>query len=168
MENENINKISFVEKIYKLTKEKKRGLTIFSFITIIIVLLAIGNNYYKDKKNEEISEKYVQAGIYLSSKNLDKSKNIYEEIILSKNKFYSPLALNNIVENNLEPDSDKVLNLFTIVEEIKIKKKEKNLIKLKKALFLLKNSKTVEGNKLLKEIVADNSVWKDTALEILK
>ena len=35
----------------------------------------------------DISEKFIEAGILLSSKNLENSKEIYEEIILSKNRF---------------------------------------------------------------------------------
>ena len=40
------------------------------------------------KKMNLISEKYIQAGLYLSSNDKLKSKKIYKEIILSKNKFY--------------------------------------------------------------------------------
>ena len=49
-----------------------------------------------------ISEKYIQAGLYLASKDEKKSKDLYEEVILSNNKFYSILALNTILENLLE------------------------------------------------------------------
>ena len=47
-------------------------------------------------------------------------------------------------------------------------KDNKDLIKLKKALYLKKYSKKKEGNKLLEEIISENSTWKDTALELLK
>ena len=120
-------------------------------------------NYNKNLENKVISEKYIKAGLFLSSKKIEESKKIYQEIILSKNKFYSPLALNTIIDNNLESNSDKVLKLFQTVEGIKFNKEKKNLIKLKKALFLIKSSKQEEGNKLLSEIISDNSVWKETA-----
>ena len=55
-----------------------------------------------------------------------------------------------------------------IVESIKMNKDNKDLIKLKKALYLKKYSKKKEGNKLLEEIISENSTWKDTALELLK
>ena len=61
------------------------------------------------KKNEIISEKYIQAGLYLSSNEMKNAKKIYEEIIESKNKFYSILALNTILEKNLESnDKEKI------------------------------------------------------------
>ena len=63
---------------------------------------------------------YITAGIYLLSKDYEKSKSIYKEIILSKNKFYSVLALNNIIENALEKDNEEIqplLDEITILRE---------------------------------------------------
>ena len=45
---------------------------------------------------------------------------------------------------------------------------DKDLIKLKKALYLKKNSKISEGNKLLNEIILEKSIWKDAALGLLE
>ena len=104
----------------------------------------------------------------MAAKDTEKSKNIYKEIILSKNKFYSLLALNNLIENNLEENSNEVLSLFETVEKISIDKDQKDLIKLKKSLYLLKISMNKEAEILLNEIISSNSLWKDTALEILK
>ncbi len=125
-------------------------------------------NFYKDKENKKISEQYVQAGIYLANENKENAKLIYKDIVKSKNKFYSVLALKNILENELEKDENEILELFTIVESINIDKEQLNLIKLKKALYLFKISKKKEGNILLEEIISDNSIWKDTAIELSK
>ena len=47
------------------------------------------------------------------SKNQNKeAKKYYENIILSKNKFYSLLALNTILEKNLIEDKKKNFNYF--------------------------------------------------------
>jgi len=104
----------------------------------------------------------------LASSEKEKSKIIYKDIVLSKNKLYSSLALNNILENNLEPNRDEVLKLFDIVENTRMKKEQKNLVKLKKALYLMKQSMSKEGEELLKEIISSNSVWKKIALEVSK
>ena len=125
-------------------------------------------HYYQDNQNEKISEKYIKAGIYLSSKDKEKSKSIYKEIIFSKNKFYSILALNNIIENNLEENNDEILKFFKIVESVNITAEQRNLVKLKKALYFKKISRDKEGNRLLEEIIAENSIWKDAAIEISK
>ena len=168
MENEIENKTGTVQKIINILIEKKK--TVIS-ISILIILFFVGLkflDYYKKNLNKEISEKYIKAGILLSSNKKEESKKIYIEIIESKNSFYSILALNNIIENNLEKNSDEVLKLFESVENIKIKKDRKNLVKLKKALFFFKISKFDEGNLLLNQIIADDSKWKNIASELIK
>ena len=166
MEDEIINKSNLTEKTINIFKEKKKILFLILFIIITILSLIIYFNYYQSNKNEKISEKYIKAGIYLASKDKEKSKLLYREVVFSKNKFYSILALNNIIENDLEEDSSEILKFFKIVENIKADKEKRNLIKLKKALYLMKISKDTEGRVLLKEIIKDNSIWKNTAIQI--
>ena len=165
---ENETKINSSEKITNFV-QKNKNIIVINFILIISVLVGISYfNYYQKSKNEKISEKFVQAGIYLSLNKQEESKKIYKEVISSKNKFYSILALNNILDNDLEQNNEEVLKLFDIVENIKIEKEQKNLIKLKKALYLIKISRDNEGKKLLDEIISDNSIWKEAASEISK
>ena len=165
---ENEEKIDFFERVENFVKKNKNILLTILTLTIFIVIGVNYLNYYQKSKNEKVSEKFVQAGIYLSLDKKEESKNIYEEIIISKNKFYSLLALNNIIDNDLEKNNEEVLKLFDIVENTKIDKEQKNLVKLKKALYLIKISKDIEGKKLLNEIISDNSIWKETASEISK
>ena len=166
MENKETEKINFFKKISLIIKNYKR-LFIGLFLLFFAVLLGLFYfNYNKNLENKEISEKYIKAGLFLSSKNNQESKKIYQEIVLSKNKFYSLLALNTIIDNNLESNNNEVLKLFNTVEHIKYDREQKNLIKLKKALFLIKISKQEEGDKLLSEIISDNSVWKETAINV--
>tara|TARA_X000001036_G_scaffold418411_1_gene437243 strand:- start:2126 stop:2632 length:507 start_codon:yes stop_codon:yes gene_type:complete len=168
MENEIIDKRSFIEKSKDIFIKKKKILLFILFFTILFLSVIVFLNYSQKNKNEKISEQFIRAGIYLASNENEKSKLIYKDIIFSKNKFYSLLSLNSIIENDLEKNSDEILKLFKIVENINISKEQKNLIKLKKALYLKKISKDTEGNKLLKEIIADNSIWKEAAIEISK
>tara|TARA_B100000965_G_C19471108_1_gene704157 strand:- start:411 stop:911 length:501 start_codon:yes stop_codon:yes gene_type:complete len=165
---ENEEKINFLEKT-KIFVEKNKKIFISTITLIFLIFVLIKYyDYYKKNQNEILSEKFIQAGIYLSSNQKEKSKNIYEEIILSKNKFYSLLALNEIIDNELKTNEKEILKLFDIIEDIKVKREQKDLIKLKKALYLMKISKDEEGKKLLNEIISESSVWKDTATEILK
>ena len=66
------------------------------------------------KKNISLAEKYVQAEILLSSNKNEKAKKLYEEIILSKNKFYSILALNTVIEKDLIFDKKKLLIILAL------------------------------------------------------
>ena len=165
---ENEKKIDFKEQIENFYKSNKK--IIFTAITLVIfILIGIAYlNYNEKSKNEKISEKFIQAGIYVSLNEKEKSKKIYKEIILSKNKFYSLLALNTIIDNDLEQNSEEILKLFDAVENIKTEKEQKNLIKLKKALYLIKISQNNLAEKLLNEIISDNSIWKEAASEISK
>ena len=135
-----------------------------------MIILIISTAFIKinnEKKNVLISEKYIQAGLYLASNKLEKSKNIYEEIILSKNKSYSILSLNTILEKKLETDKNKILNYFKIIEELNSSEEQKDLVIFKKALFLINESDIQEGKKLLNDIIESNSKLKSLAEEIL-
>ena len=79
-----------------------------------------------------------RAGLYLSSNNLEESRTIYEEIILDKNKFYSLLALNTIIEKNLEKDNQKIFDYFEIIENLGYSDEQKDLFNLKKPYFIKK------------------------------
>ena len=119
------------------------------------------------KKNSEIAEKYIQAGIFLANKNNADATQIFEEIIESKNKFYSILSLNIILEKKLLTEKEKILELFTKTEKIIDTKEHRDLIKFKKALFLINNSEFEQGKKLLQDIVNSKSDLKFLAEEIL-
>ena len=92
---------------------------------------------------------------------------IFEEIIESKNKFYSILSLNTILEKKLLTDKEKILQLFKKTENIIDTKEQEDLIKFKKALFLINNSELEHGKKLLQDIANSKSDLKFLAEEIL-
>ena len=167
MEDRVENKKNISLKIIEIFKKEKKIILITLFSIILIITGIFLLNYHNNELNKKTSEKYIKAGLLLSSENKEESKNIYKEIVLGKNSFYSLLALNEIIENNLEPDSNKVLELFIAIENIKNNKEQKNLIQLKKGLYLMKISKQEEGKKILKKLVEINSIWKEAALEIL-
>ena len=126
--------------------------------------------FYKmndNKKNTLISEKYIQAGLQLSADKKEKSKKILENIILSKNEFYSVLALNTLLEKNLEKDEKKIISYFEILEDLSLPKEQKDLVIFKKALFLIKIFKVDEGKNLLKKLIKENSNYKSLSEEIL-
>ena len=131
----------------------------------------IGTNIFfinQENKTKALAEKFISAGILASSKENEKAKILYKEIVLSKNKFYSILSLNQLIEKNLIKDQNEILNLFDLVENIKMDNEQKNLVKLKKALLLMKMSKNENAKKLLQEIIVDQSSLTNVALELSK
>ena len=165
--NDNLDKkIDFKEKIIDFYKKNKSKIYFAVIILIVIFISIFFININQNKKNSLISEKYIQADLFLSNKNTEKAKEIFEEIIFSENKFYSILALNTILEEDLEKDKNKILQYFEILENIDYSKK-KDLIILKKALFLSKNSETKLSNNLLQKLIDENSKLKDIAKDLI-
>lgn len=152
--------------IHFFDKNKFKFFILISLIVIGIFALSFFQINAK-KKNSLIAEKYIQAGIYLANKKNADATLIFEEIIESKNKFYSILSLNTILEKKLLTDKKKILLLFKKIEKIKTTQEQKDLIKFKKALFLINNSEFEDGKKLLQEIVDSQSGLKFLAEEII-
>ena len=149
----NVNKI----KIY---------IFIFSLITILVLSALI--KYKNEKQNIFIAEKYVEAGLNLTSSKKDKAKELYEEIIMSKNNFYSILSLNAVIENKLITDKNKIIKYLDILEKSNSSNEQKDLIILKKALYLIKESDVQGGNNLLNSLIEKKSTLKSIAQELVK
>ena len=165
---ENKTKLDLKDKLINFYKSNKVKIFFLVSTVIISLILFFIINYNNEKKNILAAEKFVEAGIFLASNKNDKAKNIYEDKILSKNKFYSILSLNAIIEKNLISDKSKILEYFQILENSTTFKNQKNLIILKKALFLHKQKEFKEGNDLLQSLIDKNSDLKIIAEEILK
>jgi hypothetical protein len=150
---------------YKMNKVKIFSLIVISFIGVISLIFLKHNN---EKKNIDIADKYVQAGLQLSMNNKENAKIIYEEIILSKNKFYSILSLNTVIENDLIKDNEKVLKYFQLLEDLNYSNENLDLIMFKKALYLIKTSQREEGEKILKLLIKNSSQLKVLAEEVIK
>ena len=65
-------------------------------------------------------------------------------------------------------NKDEIIKYFEILEKSNATKEQKNLIKFKKALYLIKESDTKNGNNLLKDLIDNNSSLKSIAEEIIK
>ena len=102
-----------------------------------------------------------------AEKDNNQSINSYEEIILSKNKFYAMLALNTLIEKNLVTDKEKILKYFKIVEEISKKKEKQDLLLFKKALYLISISRNEEAYLILNNLINDKSNLSNLAQEIV-
>ena len=154
-------------KFFSILKENKIKIICILFIFLVSALIVIFYKLNEQKKNTLISEKYIQAGLQLSADEKEKSKKILENIILSKNEFYSVLALNTLLEKNLEKDEKKIISYFEILEDLSLPKEQKDLVIFKKALFLIKIFKVDEGKNLLKKLIKENSNYKSLSEEIL-
>lgn len=141
----------------------------FLFISIVIAI-TITLFLWKDNNHEKnilISEKYTKAQVLLSKNEKEAATKHYEEIILSKNKFYSLLALNVILEKNLIDDKKKILQYFDILENLKLSTEGKNIVIFKKALYLMKFDDEQKGKKILKDLINKKSNLKSASEELI-
>ena len=138
------------------------SITILATISIFIFL------EFKTKNQLKIASKYNEI-TQLYEKNNDKK--ISEDlinIINEKDKTYSPLALNFLIDNKIINNKDQI-NIFfdVIINEIKLEKEIKNLIIYKKALY---NSDSLSENnllKILKPILNSESIWRSHSLYLM-
>ena len=168
MDQDTESKLDFKNKLinfYKLNKVKVYISIIILLITLVIVSFM---NYQSERKNKLIAERYVQAGLFLASNKKDNARDIYEEIILSKNNFYSILALNTIIEKDLISSNEKILGYFKTLEETSLTKENYDLVILKKALYLIKTSDIKNGKNLLQILIDKNSNLKKIAQELIE
>lgn len=161
------NNIDKKNKLLEFYNSNKIKILICLAIIISVGVFITFLNYKNIQKNKLISEKYIQAGLYLSSDNKNDAKVLLEEIILSKNEFYSLLALNVIVEKKLILDKDKIIEYFEILEKSTSLKDNNDLIVFKKALFLIKEGDRENGMDLLKKLIEDNSSLKLIIQELI-
>ena len=161
------NKTDIKNKILNFYNLNKIKIYTLIFILLIILISAAYLKYDSKKKNDLIAEKYIQAGIYIALNKKDEAKVLYEEIILTKNKFYSILSFNTILEKKLISDKNKILNYFKTLEEIISNEDQKDLIIFKKALYLIKTSDLEGGKKQLDKLRKKNSKLKSISDELI-
>ena len=168
MDQDKEKNIEFIDKLKLFFVEQKIKIILICSTFIIILIIFAVTKIFQERKNILISEKFIKANIFLSSENKDKSKELYEEIIKSKSKFYSILALNMILEKGLEKNEDKIIKYFNILQDLSIPSDQKDLLIFKKALYLIQISKTEEGKNLLRKLSNSDSYLKNISNQILE
>ena len=153
--------------IEKIKKNYKILISIIGIcLLILFVYLFIQNNIKKENIN--ISEDFNQARILISQDKKNEGKNILFKIVEKKNKFYSPISLFVIIDQKLEEDNQKITEMFDKVISIKgIDEENKDLIKIKKALFLTEFADEDIIIKTLNPIINSKSVWRSDAINLL-
>ena len=163
-----INNETRKERVIHFLKNNKKKLISFLCILILIPFSYFSYQIYKEKNKEKISSKYNQATINFENSNKLELKSIMQEIIISKDSTYSPLALYFLIDNNIEVSNEDINKYFDIIiNEINLDNEIKNLNIYKKGLF---NSSFASENELLsilKPVISSDSLWKPHALILL-
>ena len=163
-----INNETRKERIINFLKNNKKKLISFLCILILVPFSYFSYQIYNEKNKEKISSKYNQAIINFENSNKLELKSIMQEIIISKDSTYSPLALYFLIDNNIEVSNEDINKYFDIIiNEINLDNEIKNLNIYKKGLF---NSSFASENELLsilKPVISSDSLWKPHALILL-
>jgi len=156
-------------KTLSFLKKNLKNLIILAFFLILLLFSYFFYSELRKKEEVKISGNYVEASFQFEQKKLGESKELLEKIIVKKHKFYSPLALYFIIDNNLEADTSKIINFFDEILSINtIDKENLNLIKIKKAIFLINLDDEELIIKTLNPIINSDSVWKKWRLNNLR
>jgi predicted negative regulator of RcsB-dependent stress response len=165
---EAILKNNFIKIIFNQIKNNLKKL--ISLFSILIILLFIYLFYISlQKKNTiKLAEQYTEATVQFKQKKISESKLLLENIINKNHKFYSPLALYFIIDNNLEKDELKIIKFFDKILKIRtIDKENLNLIKIKKAIFLFNDGEEGSIIKTLKPVINSDSIWRNIAIKMM-
>ena len=163
-----IKKNDFKVNLTSFLKGNKLKIIFFFILLFIILLTLFAWSERKKKINILLSEKHIKASLFLSEGKMDQARILYEEIINNDDKFYSLLALNSILENNLVNDKKLILDYFSKLENKNYPKEALDLIYLKKALYFIKIKENEQGKKILNQLINQDSNLKDVAQEIIK
>ena len=167
-ETEIINTNTKGEKLKTFLINNKKSLV---SLTIVIILTLFGYFIYKDynkKQKIKLADKYNLIQMNFESGNNDNVVNGLKNIIMSKDKTYSPLALYFLIDNSLIESAEEINEFFDIIiKNVNLDREVKNLIIYKKALY---NSEfETESNLLniLKPLLNSDSAWKSHALLLM-
>ena len=162
------NPISEKKTIQNLIKDNLKIILSFFFTVIIVLIVYFWFDQASENKKNELSESFIDAKILLTKKKQDKALNILEKIIKKKDNTYSVLSLYLIIDNDLEKDNNKILNYFDDILSIRsLAKEDKNLIGLKKGIFISNFGNEQDILNVLNPIINSNSVWKIQATKFL-
>ena len=167
MSNEILNN-SFQNKATNFIKKNLKNLIILSIFLILTLFSYFFYNNLQKKNELKLLQQYTQAIIQFKEKKINVSKNLLENIINKNHKFYSPLSLYFIIDNNLETNPAKIIIFFDKILSIGFMEKENlNLIKIKKAIFLFSLDDEELIIKTLNPIINSDSVWRNIAIKLI-
>ena len=163
-----INTSTRNEKIKNFFVNNKKKIIIAISLIILLVLSYFVYDEIRKRNKIKIADQYNSSRINYFSGNKINVENKMIEIIKTKDKSYSPLALYFLLDNNIINSKEKINDLFDIIiNEISLEEEIKNLIIYKKALYNSEYASEADLLKILNPIINSDSVWKSQALYLL-
>ena len=163
-----INSETKKEKYINFLKKNKKVLIGLFFFVVLIILFYFSYNFYKVSQKEDIAEKYNNTSLNYNLNNYSETILNMKEIILKRDKTYSPLALYFLIDNNLVLSNSEINEYFDIIiNDVKLTQSNKYLNIYKKTLF---NADFVTEQELLlmiNPVLKEENEWKSHALYLM-
>ena len=163
-----INQNTRKEKFKNFILNNKKILIGLCSITILATISIFIFLELKTKNQLKIASKFNEITQLYEKNNSKKISEDLINIINERDKTYSPLALNFLIDNKIINNRDQINSLFDlIINEIKLENEIKNLIIYKKALYNSDSSSENNLLKILKPILNSESIWKSHSLYLM-
>ena len=163
-----INRETKKERYINFLKNNKKVLIGLLFLVVFIILFYFTYNFYKVGQKEDIAEKYNNTALNYNPNNNSETILYMKEIILKKDRTYSPLALYFLIDNNLNLPNTEINEYFDIIiNDVNLIKSNKYLNIYKKTLF---NADLVSEQELLlmiNPVLKEENEWKSHALYLM-
>ena len=163
-----INNETKKEKYINFIKNNKKRLISLLFLIIFIILFYFTYNFYKVGQKEDIAEKYNVASLNYNSNNNSETILSMKEIILKRDKTYSPLALYFLIDNNLVLTNSEINKYFDIIiNDVNLTPSNKYLNIYKKTLFNADFVSEQELLSIINPVLKEENEWKSHALYLM-
>lgn len=163
-----VNEKAKKEKFLNFIIKYKNLFYILGSVIFILLIVFFLFKEIQNKKNIKISNNY---NLVLLNYKIDNKKEFLNElrnIINSKNKTYSPLALFFIIDNNILENINEINKLFDIIlNNKKLDQEIINLLIYKKALLNSDTNSEIEIINMIQPILNSKSIWKPHSLLLL-
>jgi len=161
-------KINYIEHSVKFVKKNIKAFIVLLIIALIFLFGFLLLENLQKKNNIQIAENYSQALLMIKQKKIKESKILLEGIIDKDHQFYSPLSLYLIIDNNIEKEKSKIITYFDkIIKNNSIDVEDINLIKIKKAIYLINLDNEELIIETLNPVINSNSVWRNLAINLI-
>jgi len=161
-------KINYIEHSVKFIKKNIKAFIVLLIIALIFLFGFLLLENLQKKNNIQIAENYSQALLMIKQKKIKESKILLEGIIDKDHQFYSPLSLYLIIDNNIEKEKSKIITYFDkIIKNNSIDVEDINLIKIKKAIYLINLDNEELIIETLNPVINSNSVWRNLAINLI-
>jgi|TARA_B110000211_G_C13875064_1_gene462555 hypothetical protein len=145
-------------------KNYKKLIYILVSILLILGISIVILTEINIRKNIKISEDFNQAKILLKNNKESEARDLLKNIINKKNKFYSPISLNLLIEKKLEDYESIIVYFDKILNMKKLNQETLDLYRLKKAYHISEKENENAILNILMPLIKNNSNFKKQAI----